>query len=216
MEPSHHLTRRERLIRLAGGLGLVVAGCVAYGVSQAHDPKNRAALIGIFAVLVGLSWIGQGLRGRREGVIVHQEEPRREIAHISAEKTVAGILLAWILPGAGHLLIGRRGKALLFFATITVTFLIGVALAEGRNLNYERDKVYFLAYMFNAGETALGWLLTHDLELVRPIPYLQLGFLYTAVACLLNVVAMMDFVATCGLASDTDADVEDEIRELGL
>lgn len=202
MDPRHRYSSRQRMIRLVGGLVLTVFGCVFFAVSQTHDEQNRGAAIAILAILGGLSLAGQGLRGHREGATI-REEALPVGPPISAERTVLGLLAAWVLPGLGHWIIGRRGKAILFFATITTCFLLGVILAHGRNLSYERDAVYFLAYMFNAGQTALGWLLTRGLELTHEIPYLQLGFLYTAVACLLNLVAMMDFIATCTRNADT-------------
>ena len=103
----------------------------------------------------------------------------------------------WAVPGLGHFLIGRRRKAALYFVTIAATFVLGVLLAQGRNLSYERDAVYFLAYMWNGAMTGIGWLLTRGLEYDHPIPLLQVGFLYTAVACLLNLVVMVDFVNAC-------------------
>jgi hypothetical protein len=197
METPVRLTPRERLLRIAGGAGLIAAGCAVFTYSKANDPENRAAILAIIAIGVGASWIGHGLRGRRDS-LVHRDEEAPPGPPISPELTLAGILGAWLIPGLGHLLIGRRAKALLYFATITITFLAGTALAEGRNLSFERDPIYFGAYLFNAGETGLGWLLTRHLELDHRIPFHQLGLTYTAVACLLNVVAMMDFVATCG------------------
>jgi hypothetical protein len=197
MEQPVRLTLRERLLRIAGGTALIAAGCGVFAYSKAHDPENRAAVLAVVAIGVGSSWIGHGLRGRRDS-LVHRDEEAPPGPPISPERTLAGILAAWLVPGLGHLLIGRRAKALLYFATITATFLAGTALAEGRNLSYERDPIYFAAYLFNAGETGLGWLLTGHWELDHRIPLLQLGLTYTAVACLLNVVAMMDFVATCG------------------
>lgn len=202
MDPRHRYSSRQRMIRLLGGLALTVVGCVFFAVSQVHDDQHRGAAIAILAILGGLSLFGQGLRGHREGA-TYREEALPAGPPISAERTVLGLLAAWAVPGLGHWIIGRRSKAILFFATITTCFVLGVILAHGRNLSYERDAVYFLAYMFNAGETALGWLLTRGLELTHEIPYLQLGFLYTAVACLLNLVAMMDFIATCTRNADT-------------
>jgi len=196
MTPPNRLTPRERLLRLGGGLALAAGGAALFAYSKEHDPENRAAILTILAILVGLSWVGQGLRGRRDS-LVHHEEAAPPGPPVSAERTLFGILGAWLLPGLGHLIIGRRAKALLYFVVITATFAAGTALAEGRNLDFERDRIYFLAYMFNAGQTALGWLLTRGLELDHRIPFLQLGLTYTAVGCLLNVVAMMDFVATC-------------------
>jgi len=201
MQPSNRLTPRERLLRLGGGLALLASGCALFAYSKAHDHENRAGILAIFAILIGFSWTTHGLRGRRDS-LVHHEETAPPGPPISVEITLAGILGAWLVPGLGHLLIGRRAKAALYFGVITATFLAGTALAEGRNLSFDREPIYFGAYLFNAGETAIGWLLTRRLELDHGIPFLQLGLTYTAVACLLNVVAMMDFVATCSRSAE--------------
>lgn len=206
MHPPNRLSPRERLLRLGGGIALAAAGCALFGYSKAHDPENRAAILAILAILVGLSWVGHGLRGRRDSIVHHEEATPFKGPPVSVERTVAGILAAWIIPGLGHLIIGRRAKAALYFVVITATFAAGTALAQGRNLSFERDPIYFGAYLFNAGETALGWLLTRHLELDHTIPLLQLGLTYTAVACLLNVVAMMDFVSTCGRSVEAAGD----------
>jgi len=224
MDQQHHdMTPKERVVRLSAGLGLVAIGCIGYAISQAYDPQNRAALIGIIAIFMGLTWVGQGIRGYREPVPSHREEVQAPTTGpISAERTVIGLLAAWVVPGLGHIIIGRRAKGLLIFVTITITFAAGVLMAEGRNLNYDRSAVYFLAYIFNVGETGLGWLLTRDLEYDHAIRFLQVGFLYTAVASLLNLVAMMDFVSTCTrsvtaaqprTAGGTDMDVPGVIGE---
>jgi hypothetical protein len=35
---------------------------------------------------------------------------------------------AWLVPGAGHLLVGRRGRAAIVFVTVLVAFLVGVLM----------------------------------------------------------------------------------------
>jgi len=44
-----------------------------------------------------------------------------------ARRTVA-LIASWLIPGAGHLVLGRFGRALLFFLTITGAFVIGLSL----------------------------------------------------------------------------------------
>ena len=44
-----------------------------------------------------------------------------------ARRTVA-VILAWLVPGAGHLVLGKRGRALLFFLTIVGAFIFGLIL----------------------------------------------------------------------------------------
>jgi hypothetical protein len=166
---------------------------------------------------MGLTWVGQAARGHKE-LVPHHIEPADPDAppEVPVPMTALGLLAAWLLPGLGHWLIGRRKKAILFFAVVTLTFFVGVALAQGRNLSYERDRVYFLAYVWNLGETALGWLMTRHLEYDKAIPALHIGFLYSAVASLLNLVVIIDFFNTCtrkklpgtlGKAIDTIVDV---------
>ncbi len=197
------MTPRQRLIKIALGTATIALACVLCSFSKAHDPQNRAAIVSIVAIFVGLTWVGQGMRGHKELVVHHEEEVEAE--GVPPAKVTAGLVLAWVLPGLGHFYIGRRRKALLFFGVITVTFLAGALLAHGRNLSYERDAVYFLAYIFNPGETGLGWMFTRHLEYDHAIPHLQVGFLYTAVACLLNLVVVIDFFNTCTRGRRTGA-----------
>jgi len=206
------LTPRQRLLRLAGGLALIVGGIVAFQVSARVDPANRAAIVTIVMIVVGTGWVGQAARGQVESGTVRKVTPASG-PPISIERTAIGFVAAWLVPGAGHWLIGRRKKALLYFVTITATFVTGIVLAHGRNFSYERDAVYFLAYMFNGVETLLAWALTSGLERTYEIRFYHLGFLYSAVASLLNLVAMMDFLATCGRAGHAPAPVSSAPEE---
>ena len=38
------------------------------------------------------------------------------------------VILAWLVPGAGHLLLGRRGRGAIIFATVLFSFLIGILM----------------------------------------------------------------------------------------
>ncbi len=40
----------------------------------------------------------------------------------------AAVVAAWLVPGAGHLVLGKRGRALLFFLTIIGAFVLGLIL----------------------------------------------------------------------------------------
>lgn len=64
-------------------------------------------------------------------------------------------LLAWLIPGLGHLYQGRTAKAILFFVCIMGTFVYGVYLGGRSDLGYGRatymsfrqndNRLYFLA-----------------------------------------------------------------------
>ncbi len=38
------------------------------------------------------------------------------------------VILAWLVPGAGHLLLNRRGRGAIIFATVLLSFVIGVLM----------------------------------------------------------------------------------------
>jgi TM2 domain-containing membrane protein YozV len=41
-------------------------------------------------------------------------------------RAVVSMLLAWAIPGSGHLYLGRRRRGLAFFAIVVVLFVVGV------------------------------------------------------------------------------------------
>jgi len=43
-------------------------------------------------------------------------------------RTVFAIVLAYLVPGAGHLYLGRRARAITFFCIVVLMFLIGIAI----------------------------------------------------------------------------------------
>lgn len=45
-----------------------------------------------------------------------------------ARSPIATVILAWLLPGAGHFLLGRRGRAAIVFVTVALSFAIGLLM----------------------------------------------------------------------------------------
>jgi len=43
-------------------------------------------------------------------------------------RTVTAVILAYLVPGAGHLYLGRRGRAAAFFVIVLLMFFIGIAI----------------------------------------------------------------------------------------
>lgn len=50
---------------------------------------------------------------------------------VSSPVRLLAVLLAWLVPGAGHILLGRFGRGLIFFLVITGAFIFGLTL-DGR------------------------------------------------------------------------------------
>ena len=72
----------------------------------------------------------------------------------------AGLVLALglLVPGAGHLATRRRGKAALFFITITGTFAFGWGVTRGECVSVERHPVAFVGQLGAVGPTAAALL----------------------------------------------------------
>ena len=45
-----------------------------------------------------------------------------------SRRTITAVILAFLVPGAGHLYLGRRGRAITFFVIVVLMFAIGVAI----------------------------------------------------------------------------------------
>lgn len=111
-------------------------------------------------------------------------------------------LLGWIVPGAGHLFVGRPGKALLYFVLVVGTYALGLRFAEFLCVNRDREPYWFLGQALCGGPTAAVLHLTRDYELTHRVPFYDVGLLYTTAAGLLNAVAVADAL---GLADERRA-----------
>jgi len=107
-----------------------------------------------------------------------------------------GLFLAWLIPGAGHLYIGRKAKGVYFFSLVTGAYFLGLFLAGFRNVNIHRFPWHYAGEIFNGGATLVVQFLTQDLLVGHFNRFLEHGTLITTVAGLLNVVVMVDFYET--------------------
>ena len=60
------------------------------------------------------------------------DDKPQEPIEIDLHEPWLAALLAWVLPGLGHLYQGRTGKGLLFFICVLGTFIYGMYLGEGK------------------------------------------------------------------------------------
>jgi len=47
---------------------------------------------------------------------------------VPARSPLLTVVLAWLIPGSGHLLLGRRGRSAIIFATVLIAFVIGLLM----------------------------------------------------------------------------------------
>jgi hypothetical protein len=101
---------------------------------------------------------------------------------------------AWAIPGAGHFWLGRRQKALIFFATLCLMFVIGLSL-HGRLFPFDlADPLVALAAIADLG-IGLPWLAARMLDAgagtVTAVTF-EYGNTFTIVAGLLNFLVILD------------------------
>jgi hypothetical protein len=103
-------------------------------------------------------------------------------------------LIAWAVPGAGHLWLGRRQKGLVFFVTLTAMFAIGLWL-RGRLFPFEiAQPLVALAAVADVG-IGIPYLVAKGLRVgageVIAITY-DYGNTFVIVAGLLNMLVVLD------------------------
>jgi hypothetical protein len=65
------------------------------------------------------------------------------------------LLAGWLVPGAGHLLVGKKIRALLIFASILLMYIIGISLAGKIYVPNMEDYLDLLGFI---GQLGLGLL----------------------------------------------------------
>jgi hypothetical protein len=104
------------------------------------------------------------------------------------------VVLAWLVPGLGHVLQKRVLRGAILFVALVGLFALGTALCAGSNLDRERH-FYYWAGQALLGAPAMLAEFVHGHALVRgEIPYVDCGLGMTCVAGLLNVLAMLDIL----------------------
>lgn len=123
------------------------------------------------------------------------------------------MVVGWLVPGAGHLMIGRTWPGLFVAAAVFSLFFGGMALAGWTNVDPEKHRWYFIAQISAGGPTLGAWLATKGRELTEFRPHLTVGELYTAIAGLLNLVAVADVRTRCLIGDPEVPPVEPETPE---
>jgi hypothetical protein len=117
-------------------------------------------------------------------------------------RAVPGCILAFLVPGLGHLYLGRRSKGLIFFGCLLALFLMGVAMDPRLQLYLGFEDP--LALLFSIAQMAMGapYFLARALGFgaggdaaVRAVTY-EYGNTFTAVAGLLNILVILDVYDT--------------------
>lgn len=109
-------------------------------------------------------------------------------------KEVAAGILAWVLPGAGHFLLGKRARAIAFGAIVLTCAMIGCYLQGRLDLFIEDDPLSKIATLASAGSGvvyfALRYLLGYEGSIVAP--GFEYGTTFLRTAGVLNLLLVLD------------------------
>jgi hypothetical protein len=112
----------------------------------------------------------------------------------SAPNTYLICAAAWLVPGAGHLWLGRRQKGLTFLITLTAMFAFGLWI-EGRLFPFEVSQPLVALSAFADIGVGLPYLVAKALNAgagrVVAITY-EYGNAFIIVAGLLNMLVVLD------------------------
>jgi hypothetical protein len=123
------------------------------------------------------------------------ERERIIVGERRAAAAIPACLFAWLLPGAGHLYLGRFGKGLVFLGAIGALFVLGVIMDAGLQMHLGFDDP--LALLRSLAQMALGvpYFLARALGFeagrVTSVTY-EYGNTFTEVGGLLNVLVILD------------------------
>jgi hypothetical protein len=104
------------------------------------------------------------------------------------------VLLAWFVPGLGHLLLGRRLRAAVFFVLVSVGFIVGLSLDGELILPHAGDPLSFLAAIASVGNGLL-FFVARALNLGQgtvTAPGYEFGNTFLLTAGMMNLLLLLD------------------------
>jgi hypothetical protein len=126
-------------------------------------------------------------------------EPVKGRVNVQGKSETAGfvylpLVLGWLIPGAGHVLLKRWGRGLLLFASIASMFVLGLAMQGKLYSPNAGDVLEMLGFAGDLG-TGLMYIVGHAMDLGHnavQIATADYGTKFIVVAGLLNIIAAVD------------------------
>jgi len=107
------------------------------------------------------------------------------------------LVLAWLIPGAGHWYMGHRGRAVAICLGISAAFLLGIVLGGIEVIDPRGDlfaKIRFCAQVMCGLPAMVGALMQNPNVAMGLGRAVDLAQVYTGVAGLLNLLCIMDIL----------------------
>ena len=118
------------------------------------------------------------------------------------------VLLAWLLPGAGHWYLGHRVRGVILCFLLVTIFTLGVLLTSGGCVNIQRHPYAFALQVFNGPMTGVAAVLSVGLPELPASKLNDFGMLLTLVAGALNVLLIADALYRTSPNEARDDDID--------
>jgi hypothetical protein len=109
----------------------------------------------------------------------------------------AAFFAAWLVPGAGHLLLGKWKKGLFFFLILAATYAFGMSIAGWRPVSFDDNPFYYVGQYGSGATLLVAKLRGAEKAILRPEihpSWFDPGLLYVCVVGLLNIVVMLNIL----------------------
>lgn len=122
-------------------------------------------------------------------------------------------MVAWLLPGAGHVLVGKWKKGLFFFAILAASYAFGMTIAGWRPVSFDDNPFYYVGQYGSGATLLIAKLRGAEKAILRPgihPSWFDPGLLYVCVVGLLNLVVMLNILDLKVAAAPVPAPSEDK------
>lgn len=136
---------------------------------------------------------------RRTGQVGKKEQApvRKRPAPELIRRALTACFLGWVLPGAGHWYLGKRGRASVFLTIVALLLVLGVCL-DGQIYRAKKDQpLTLLASFASMGSGPVHFVLSHSGWTSKGrgdnrSPFYEFGNTFIIVAGLLNMLIVLD------------------------
>ena len=112
-----------------------------------------------------------------------------------SKRSLSAMVLAYLVPGAGHFYLGYRARGLVFFTIVTLLFMIGISI-DGSLYTLQESGGSLLKILASFGSMGAGLLYFVARALgphgdIRSITF-EYGTTFTLTAGLMNLLLVLD------------------------
>ncbi|HPO71085.1 MAG TPA: hypothetical protein PKV53_12385 [Anaerohalosphaeraceae bacterium] len=129
-----------------------------------------------------------------------QTQPNMQTVFDKALRLAIVGLAAWVVPGAGHWLIGERKRAVILFAVIAGLFITGLYVGSIGVVDWVSGRIWFYAQILCSPAVGILGSFTKNGRFPTYGRPCDIGQIYTGIAGLLNLLSILSavYMAYCG------------------